>query len=54
MSKDWNVSGLTSETVFTNNLCLIGGNVTVFDSTQTTTEYARVDTDEMKGYLTLK
>lgn len=54
VSKDWNVSGLTSETVFTNNLSLIGGNGTVFDSTQTTTEYARVDTDEMKGYLTLK
>ncbi len=54
VSNKWNVSSLTSETVFTNNLSLIGGNGTEFDSTKLTTEYARVDTNDAAGYLTLK
>lgn len=54
VSNSWDVSSLVSETVFTNNLSLVGGNGTRFDSSKLTTEYAKVDTDESIGYLTLK
>ena len=54
VSNKWDVTNLTSETVFTNNLNLIGGNGTLFDSTKVTTEYARIDTNDAEGYLTLK
>ena len=54
VSNSWDVSSLVSETVFTNNLSLVGGNGTKFNSTMLSTEYAKVDTDESIGYLTLK
>ena len=54
VSSKWSISNLPSETVFTNNVNLVGGNGTVFDSTKLTTEYAQVDTNEIVGYLTLK
>ena len=40
--------------MFANNVNLVGGNGTKFDSTKTTSLYAVVDTPSTVGYFTLK
>lgn len=54
VSDKWSVSHLSSQTMFANNVNLVGGNGTKFDSTKTTSLYAVVDTPSTVGYFTLK
>lgn len=54
VSNRWKYQGESGVNVFTNNVNLVGGNGTTFDSSKITTEYAIVDTDSTPGYFTLK
>ena len=54
VSSEWDVSSLASQVAFTNNVNLVGGNGTVFDAANITTEYAQADTATNVGYFTLK
>ena len=54
VSNKWDVSSLNETSVFSNNLSLVGGNGTVFDSTKVSSDYARADNNENPGYFTLK
>lgn len=51
----WDVSSVTSsDGMFTEDISLVGGNGTVFDSNYIDATYARVDSAETPGYLTYK
>ena len=54
VSNKWDVSSLNETSVFSNNLSLVGGNGTIFDSTKISSDYARADNNENPGYFTLK
>lgn len=55
VSNLWNTSKIeTTEIVFNNNVNLVGGNGTVFNSNNLTAIYARIDAASAPGYLTLK
>lgn len=54
VSNKWNITGLEEYNVFTNNVNLVGGNGTVFNSSKITTKYAVADTNSQEGYFTLK
>ena len=53
--KGWSTEKVTSSTSMFNNCSkLVGGNGTVYDSSNTDATYARIDTAENPGYLTKK
>lgn len=55
VSNSWNTSNIaTTEALFTNNVNLVGGNGTIFNSSNLTVIYACIDTSTTPGYLTLK
>lgn len=54
VSDKWDISHLSSDVIFTNNVNLIGGNGTTFDSSKLTATYARADIVGVEGYFTLK
>ena len=55
VSNDWSTTLVTSgNSMFSSCTKLVGGNGTVFDSSNVTHTYARIDTAETPGYLTLK
>ncbi|MBR4406847.1 MAG: BspA family leucine-rich repeat surface protein, partial [Clostridia bacterium] len=58
VGNSWSTANLKSITgstgMFSGCTSLVGGNGTVFDSTKTNKTYARIDTAETPGYLTLK
>jgi len=55
VGENWDISSVTnSERMFADCTNILGGNGTVYDSTKTDIEYARVDVPGTPGYLTLK
>jgi len=55
VSNSWNISNVTStDSVFANTINLVGGNGTIFNSTNNTATYAVIDTASTPGYFTLK
>ena len=54
VSEKWNTDNVTSSTaMFEGTTKLVGGNGTVYDPSHTDVEYARIDTPETPGYLTM-
>jgi len=54
VSDKWDISNVANDTVFSNNVNLVGGNGTTFDSSKLTATYARADIEGVEGYFTLK
>ena len=53
VSDKWNIEDVSyTDRMFSDCNALIGGNGTVYDSTKTDKEYARIDTADAPGYLT--